>query len=75
MTLAALLFAAALGAALMALLLWSAWHPERARCALCNARPTSSPVAVNAAHAAAKRGHHAASNGQPSAAAAGDPSP
>jgi hypothetical protein len=39
MTLAALLFAAALGAALMALWLWSAWHPERARCALCGASP------------------------------------
>jgi hypothetical protein len=74
MTVAALLFAAALGAALMALWLWSAWHPERARCALCNASP-SSPVAVNAAHSSAKRGHHAASNGQPSAAAAGEHSP
>jgi hypothetical protein len=39
MTFAALLFAAALGAALMALWLWFAWHPERARCALCNASP------------------------------------
>jgi hypothetical protein len=74
MTLAALLFAVALGAALMAVWLWSAWHPERARCALCRAT-RSSPVAVNAAHSSAKRGHHAASNGQPSAAAAGDASP
>jgi hypothetical protein len=38
MTLAALLFAAALGAALMAVWLWSAWHPDRARCALCRVR-------------------------------------
>jgi hypothetical protein len=39
MTFAALLFAAALGAALMALWLWFAWHPDRARCALCGASP------------------------------------
>jgi hypothetical protein len=57
MTLAALLLAAALGAALMAVWLWSAWHPERARCVLCSTSP-SSPVAVNAAHSSAKRGHH-----------------
>jgi hypothetical protein len=41
MTLAALLFAAALGASLMALWLWSAWHPERARCVLCHAATTA----------------------------------
>jgi hypothetical protein len=39
MTVAALLLAAALGAALMAVWLWFAWHPDRARCALCRAAP------------------------------------
>jgi hypothetical protein len=37
MTVAALLFAAALGAAVQGVWLWFAWHPERARCVQCRA--------------------------------------
>jgi hypothetical protein len=57
MTVAALLFAAALGAALMAVWLWFAWHPERARCALCNATPDPRTAVSSPPEPAAVRAH------------------
>jgi hypothetical protein len=56
-TLAALLLAAALGAALMALWLWSAWHPDRARCALCRASPGPRTAVSSPPKPAAVRAH------------------